>query len=890
MVLKKIRKAKLLLSACLIITGVFVLYGFLNAEDSVTLNYTGTQQTWIVPAGVTSIQVDARGGRGGDGGVRWPPPEGEGAKGARVQTTLSVTAGETLYIYVGGGGNGITGGWNGGGDGGVHGPSDGYDAGGGGGASDIRQGSNVLDDRVVVAGGGGGGGGLGWANSVHGGVGGSGGENGASGGSGINSSGVSCTTGGGGGTQSAGGVYPGCGSAASGGTDGGYGYGGHGCNGDLFLGGGGAGGGSGYYGGGGGGYSGWCGGAGGGGGSSYSVGTGTAYTSGYQSGNGQIVITYASLSIAPTLTSVSESTDPIEEGTTQTITPSGQGDPDSDDLRIYCCQDISNACIPTTLNTCNNNQAWSFPYSSMTCTLTAPDVSSTTIYYARCRLYDGTSYSPTTAGTSYSVSTLAPIITAPTVVTNSATNIEQTQATLNGNLTDMGGDSSCDVWFEWGTSSGSYSYSTAPVAKTSTGKFSKTISGLTAQTTYYFRAAAQNSEGISYGSELSFPTPATPITEHDVWGWAWSENIGWVSFSSDNMGGPVNYGVQINIVDSTTGQLSGYAWSEHIGWISFNTSDLAGCPVAPCEALVDLGTGYVSGWAKALVDGGGWTGWMRLRGSTYGTWINAEPDPSEFMDWAWSDLNIGWLSFNCVNTGWCGVSDYKVMTSLTFAPEIPIPEVTPVGYDFIDPCSQSRIPKLIWTTDAARPYYYEIEIDDDFNFNSPNVTNASSLTSSVSWIPGCNLCCSAAPYNTILFGGNTYYWRARAKNQEGEWGEWSSPASFITKAHCYPYPDFLCNGVDCANVAPAEDDIVSLGDNSSYDDGRDHCEWSLPSGATTSNNVNSDCEIDVQFPVGENQLIVLDVFDSASYSCSASKTMNVSAALSLPEWKEVEPF
>ena len=30
----------------------------------------------------------------------------------------------------------------------------------------------------------------------------------------------------------------------------------------------------------------------GGGGSSYSAGTGTTYTSGYQSGNGQIIITY----------------------------------------------------------------------------------------------------------------------------------------------------------------------------------------------------------------------------------------------------------------------------------------------------------------------------------------------------------------------------------------------------------------------------------------------------------------------------------------------------------------------------------------------------------------------------------------------------------------------
>ena len=41
---------------------------------------------------------------------------GTGGRGGRVQTTLSVTPGQTLYLYVGGAGTGCnTGGWNGGG-------------------------------------------------------------------------------------------------------------------------------------------------------------------------------------------------------------------------------------------------------------------------------------------------------------------------------------------------------------------------------------------------------------------------------------------------------------------------------------------------------------------------------------------------------------------------------------------------------------------------------------------------------------------------------------------------------------------------------------------------------------------------------------------------------
>src|SRR5512133_3036518 len=59
-------------------------------------------------------------------------------------------------------------------------------------------------------------------------------------------------------------------------------------------------------------------------------------------------------------------------------------------------------------------------------------------------------------------------------------------------------------------------------------------------------------------------------------GYAWSENIGWISFNCTNnnsCGTSGNYGVNV----STT-NLSGYAWSENIGWITFNSAELSGCP------------------------------------------------------------------------------------------------------------------------------------------------------------------------------------------------------------------------------------------------------------------------------------------------------------------------
>ena len=70
------------------------------------------------------------------------------------------------------------------------------------------------------------------------------------------------------------------------------------------------------------------------------------------------------------------------------------------------------------------------------------------------------------------------------------------------------------------------------------------------------------------------------LEEHNVYGWAWSENIGWISFNCYNdydgdgvreshcidKGYSSDYGVNI---DDSTGLFSGYAWSGNIGWIWF---------------------------------------------------------------------------------------------------------------------------------------------------------------------------------------------------------------------------------------------------------------------------------------------------------------------------------
>jgi hypothetical protein len=161
------------------------------APTTVSFSYTGAEQTFVVPPGVTSIDITAVGGTGGSyispftgpvSGLPFPLPSLviPGGVGGRVNTRLQVQPGQILYIAVGGNGSeGET--FNGGGAPGtmcmaslpgfptlpcyLFLASPLYYGKAGGGASDIRTVSrtqpNSLASRLVVAGGGGGAGGYG---------------------------------------------------------------------------------------------------------------------------------------------------------------------------------------------------------------------------------------------------------------------------------------------------------------------------------------------------------------------------------------------------------------------------------------------------------------------------------------------------------------------------------------------------------------------------------------------------------------------------------------------------------------------------------------------------------------------------------------------------------
>ena len=200
---------------------------FINiANAQIDFTFTGTIQEYTVPAGVSSLKIEAWGAQGGGSEGLNIANQDDGGLGGYAQGTLMVTSGDELFILVGGKpvmipGGGNTGGYNGGGNGRQYG-------GAGGGASDVRLNGSAFFNRILIAGGGGGGN----TGSLDYGAGGAGG--GLIGADGISYLNSSVPTGG---TQSSGGI-------GANGADGSIVTGGNGFNMNM------AGGGGGFWGGG----------------------------------------------------------------------------------------------------------------------------------------------------------------------------------------------------------------------------------------------------------------------------------------------------------------------------------------------------------------------------------------------------------------------------------------------------------------------------------------------------------------------------------------------------------------------------------------------------------------------------------------------------------------
>ena len=98
--------------------------------------------------------------------------------------------------------------------------------------------------------------------------------------------------------------------------------------------------------------------------------------------------------------------------------------------------------------------------------------------------------------------------TAPTGVTTTASpsSATNTSMTMAGSIGTNGNDDIFDYGFYWGTTDACGTKAQKGTTNT-TGSFNKQITGLTAGTTYYFKAYATNGFGTSYGTVRSYKLP-----------------------------------------------------------------------------------------------------------------------------------------------------------------------------------------------------------------------------------------------------------------------------------------------------------------------------------------------------------------------------------------------
>ena len=167
----------------------------------------------------------------------------------------------------------------------------------------------------------------------------------------------------------------------------------------------------------------------------------------------------------------------------------------------------------------------------------------------------------------------------PVVTTNEVTNITQTTATSGGNVTSDGGANVTARGVCWSTSQNPTISNSHTTDGNGTGSFTSSITGLTANTTYYVRAYATNEKGTSYGEQRSFTTMVEPdYNGHEYVDLGLPSGLKWATC---NVG-----------ADSPEGYGNYYAWGEITTKLTYtdDNSLTYGLTISELQSL-----GYIDG-------------------------------------------------------------------------------------------------------------------------------------------------------------------------------------------------------------------------------------------------------------------------------------------------------
>lgn len=205
----------------------------------------------------------------------------------------------------------------------------------------------------------------------------------------------------------------------------------------------------------------------------------------------------------------------------------------------------------------------------------------------------------------------------------------------------------------------------------------------------------------------------------DATGWFWGggdidnvqlsgdeTGLGWISTNSADFGsGLIPYALNVPL----NGDISGYAWSENVGWISFNGADLLGCPAGFCGAKSQGNANKFKGWARIMsiaqdpTNAGGWQGWISLSSlncdadedgtsegaigcpaagvsiPNYGVGIDSV---GQLSGYGWSD-ELGGISFNKVTTGAPAITIKSAINTIILKPAETLATLPPADKEVV---------------------------------------------------------------------------------------------------------------------------------------------------------------------------------------------------------------
>ncbi len=390
-------------------------------------------------------------------------------------------------------------------------------------------------------------------------------------------------------------------------------------------------------------------------------------------------------------------------------------------------------------------------------------------------------------------------------------------------------------------------------------------------------------------------------TDH-LFGWAWSENIGWVSFNctNENTCDSVDYGTDIE--NSGDRAFSGQAWSENIGWISFERSETGAPPEADpvnngncdnCIAWLDTSADPTEarGWARALAGaddpGDGWDGWIRLdsdAGGYEGVNLNKNPDPDEFEGWAWGDEVVGWISLNSNNIG--NGNDYSV--NYNREPEVVSIDDVSFSKGAVPQCLSYELIEWTYEDEENDPQSaYRVQADTNSDFSSPEYDSGKVNSSAKQHRTQVTTAASGLNFNT------NYYWRVKVWDEldgDSDWKEYDNNPD-RTSLHPYTGADFSWEppgpfareeSVDFTHESTEPEKDVDINYHWTFEDGN----------PATSNDRHPEGII---FEEQGDKEVLLEVYDptldsdpeSGNGECNYAQ--NVDVQLPPPEYREVPP-